>query len=158
MSNNRIFSRPLLDLTKVRAESVYRGIRVILTWYWADRKSDYEPCIVLWDNNRPLYRGVAEPIIIPEHMAWRWALHDGTGDPFHCQKSADEWMDAGLLPGTPGDRADRLRILNAIDSRLRDLVLMPPRPAGDLITIGTATLVDSASGDVLHEQDVTQDV
>lgn len=151
-------SRPILDLTKVRAAHIHHGIHVILTWYWHERVNDHRPCIVLADASRPLRQGATVAVIIPEKEAWRWALHDGVGDPMHCVQSADEWMGQGLLPGTPGNKMDRLRILNAIDSRLRDLVLMPPRPAGDTISLATAQVVDHESGRVIHEEEVTTDV
>jgi hypothetical protein len=149
---------PIVDLAKVRFSHTHAGIRVIGTWYYDVQTRDHEPCLVLLDASRPVRRGRVIPVVVPLREAWRWALHDGVGDPIHCARSADEWMAAGLLPGEPGNRRDRLRILNAIDSRLRDLLLMPPRPAGGLKSLATVSILDPDTGRVLHEEDYKADV
>lgn len=145
--------RPVFDLTKIHASSVSHGIRVVLGWFWDQDEREYEPCIALMKLRPPVV-----PCIIPLSSAWRWALHDNTGDPAHVAKTVFNWIYDGALPGNPHAPVDAMAVLNAVDSRLRDLVMMPPRPPGDIVTVADIEVRDHDTGKIINETEVKHDV
>lgn len=150
---------PALDLNKVHFEGIINGILVLGSW--VRRKGagvKYEPCLVLLHPMRPIAAGRTVPIIIPLSEAWRWALHGDVGDPAHCVASVCDWFVDGLLPGNPAVKADYMRVVDAINQRLPDLIAMPPRPKGDTAAIGEAFKLDAKTGRIIEEREIRVDV
>lgn len=155
-------TRPVLDLSKTHFETTIHGFRIVGTWWWDEDSRRYDPCLVILHPGRSPYASAGErravPCVIPLREAWRWALHDGIGDPKGIANTTREWFESGALPGDPHNPRDAMRLLNAVDARLRDLVLMPPKPPGELITIADVALLDPETGRILDEVEMKHDV
>lgn len=150
---------PTLDLNKVQFESTKNGIRIVGTWgYKIVEGKKWEPCLALLHAGRPIKSSMTIPVVIPLNEAWRWALHGEVGDPAHCVASICDWLCDGLLPGDPANKADYTRIMDAINSRLPDLIAMPPRPKGETMAIGEARKLDAKTGLVIEEREIRIDV
>lgn len=145
-----------LDLRKRQFEAVHKGILVIGTWLRTGTR-DWEPCLVLVQAHRPIRRGRTVPVVIKLSDAWRWAMHGEVGDPAHCVKSIIEWLHYGFLPGNPASKADLIIVMEAINSRLPDLIAMPPRPVGDLETVAEMTVKNRETGEIIEEREVKRD-
>lgn len=145
-----------LDLTKRQFETIHKGILVIGTWV---REGSYrwEPCLVLVHAFRPIRRGKTVPVVIKLRDSWPWALHGDVGDPAHCVKSIIDWLHNGLLPGNPASKADHIAIMEAINSRLPDLIAMPPRPQGDTETVADMIIKNRETGEIIQEREVKRD-
>lgn len=148
--------RPALDLSKLHFKSERNGILILGTWLFTDQR--WRPCMVLLHANRPIQRGRTIPVVIPLSEAWRWAMHGEVGDPAHCVAQIIEWTHHGYLPGNPASKKDHMRIMDAIDSRLPDLIAMPPRPKGETVAIGEATMINAKTGEVIDQREVRNDV
>lgn len=147
---------PALDLRQRHFETTANGMHVIGTWYRHDRRK-FEPCLVLLHASRPIKAGRTVPIVILLSDAWRWAFHGNVGDPAHCVGQIIKWLHAELLPGNPANKPDHLKVMEAINSRLTDLIAMPPRPKGEAVVIADAIITDQNSGKTI-EQEVITDV
>lgn len=145
--------RPALDLRKRLFERRKHGIIIIGTWLRDGNHT--QPCLVLLHGSRPVARGKTIPCIIPLESAWKWAAHIDVGDPEHCRKMANEWMDDGLLPGSGA--AGAVNILDAVNDNLTDLIRMPPAPRGEVQTLGEVIITNRQTGEVT-EREMKQDV
>lgn len=147
---------PALDLKKRHFEVTKNGIIVIGTWLREGRRK-FEPCLVLLHAGRPIQAGRTVPIVIKLADAWKWALHGDVGDPAHCVRSIMGWLHAELLPGNPASKRDHIQIMEVINSRLTDLIAMPPMPVGDRHTIADVIMTNKHTG-ATTEREVTFDV
>lgn len=145
---------PVLDLSKAHFETVINQIRVTGTWFRRG-PDDWTPCIALTDGRK--HPKDCTPCVIPLETSWIWAFHGEVGDPVRAFISITEWLRDGLLPGEPGFATDYMRIVNAVNERLPDLIAMPPRPLGERVAIGEARILD-ANGSVIVEEEITRDV
>lgn len=153
----RSIQRPALNLAVHKFWEVINGMHVIGTWV-CEGPRRWQPCLVLLDANRPISARHQTPIIIPLSEAWRWAMHGEVGDPAHCVAQCMKWIAAGFLPGDPLNKRDYMRIVDAINRRLPDLIAMPPRPPTERIAIGEVAAIDKDTGKILTEQEIHLDV
>lgn len=145
--------RKTLDLTQRVFTRVKHGFEIIGTWYQTEEtRWRWQPCMVILPA---LKWGKLTPIIIPQTEAWRWAMHGDVGDPEHCLERAAEWFLKGYLPGEPMNKRDHMRLYDAINESLPDLIALPPRPKGDTYAIGD--MVINRNG-VITEREVVNDV
>ena len=79
------------------------------------------------------------------------------GDPEHCGSLAAEWLAEGLLPGNPHSASDKMNVLDVVNSRLSDLIAMPPAPKGETQVFGDIIITNRQTGDVT-ERSMIQDV
>lgn len=147
--------RHTLDLTQRHFSHIKHGFEIIGTWYQTDdTRWRWQPCIVVIPAETWGRRVV--PVIIPQTEAWKWAMHGDVGDPGHVFAKTLEWFGEGILPGQPGNKRDHMRLLDAINESLTELIAMPPRPKGDTAVIGEVT-IHKATGEII-EREVRQDV
>jgi hypothetical protein len=147
--------RPAIDLRKRAFEGSKHGIVFIGTWLRDGNHT--QPCLVLLHGLRPIARGRTIPCIIALDSAWKWAAHSGVGDPEHCGRLSSEWIADGLLPGNPHSAADKMAVLDVVNSRLSDLIAMPPAPKGERQVFGDIIITNRLTGDVT-ERSMIQDV
>lgn len=151
--------RPVLDLSLAYFEATHCGIRIIGTWVMDPETRQSQPCIVLLDARRPVRPGKVIPCIIPLDQAWRWTRE--LGDPEHVANTVADWMACGAMPGQPFNKRDVFAVFDAVQSRLRDLLKMPPLPVkaaikhGAAPAIGDLVITERESGKVIHEVEVT---
>lgn len=157
MKNLPNLAPPALNLAKHKFWDTINGLHVIGTWH-STRPRIWKPCMVLLDAGKPVSAKYQTPVIIPLADAWRWAMHGDVGDPEHCVVSVKEWLQEGILPGDWLSKASYMRVIDAINRRLPDLIAMPPRPPGDLVAIGEVTAIDKDTGKILTEQEIHLDV
>lgn len=153
---------PVLDLEHIHFETVYRGIRIIGTWYIDPDTRESEQCLVLMDAAKPIQRKAgkrdrAMPCVILHRDMWKWTVE--MGDTQHQAFNIFQWMATGALPGTPGNMPDVFRIFDAIQSRLRDLWSMPPMPPKaavkhGAVPIGDLTITERDSGKAVQQIEV----
>jgi len=156
MSKSKPLVQPVLDLNKRHFEAPINGLIVVGSWLRINRRH-WEPCLVLLHGMRPIKAGKTVPIIIQLKDAWRWAMHGDVGDPAHCVGQIITWLAEGLLPGSPGNKADHMRIMDAINRRLPDLIAMPPRPKGDEYAVAEVTMLDKTTGEVISQREIKYD-
>jgi hypothetical protein len=148
--------RHTLDLRQRTFTRVKHGFEVIGTWYQtADTRWRWQACLVLlpaikWPGRK------LTPVIIPQTEAWRWAMHGDVGDPEHCFQKAAVWFDEGCLPGTPFDKRDHMKLYDAINESLPDLIAMPPRPQGDKVAVADI-IIRRETGEII-EREIHNDV
>lgn len=159
-STRRPFETPALNLTFHRFWHTKNGVHIIGTWVWQDADRKYEPALVLLHAGRPLNFRSQVPVVIPLSRAWAWASHGDVGDPAHVVKEIMVALAAGYLPGEPTSKPDYLRILDAVNSYLPDLIAMPPRPAeaSRQRVVADATAIDRTTGKIIREGEVSRDV
>lgn len=151
--------QPTLDLNKHTFWDTINGIHVVGTWAHRPRQGvKWKPCLALLHAGRPVTHRHQRPVVILLDDAWRWAMHGDVGDPAHCVASTADWLEAGRLPGSPWNKADYMRIVDAINRRLPDLIAMPPRPKGETAAIGEATMLDAKTGRIIEEREIRVDV
>lgn len=153
--------RPAINLAHRHFERRRHGIIVIGTWLTDGNRT--QPCMVLLHGSRPIAAGRTVPVIIPLAEGWRYAVTQerggGTiGDPDHASASINEWLMKGLLPGNPWNPRDHLKVLDAINENLRDLLAMPPKPRFGDYAVGDIVIKDRATGKVIGEKEITNDV
>lgn len=144
--------KPVLDLRFHHFQHVHAGIAVIGTWYMDPDTRQSEPCLVLLDRAR--LRGKSRrpiPCIVRLNDMWMWAT-----DPDRVADQIEEWMTSGALPGDPHNRKDVFRILDAVNSRLRDLWSMPPLPPkaaikNGAVPVGDLTIIERESGKTIQQ-------
>lgn len=149
------FERPTLQLENRHFSRIKHGLEVIGTWYQnEDTRWRWKPCLVLLPQYwPPTHRPV--PCIIPLENAWKWALHGDVGDPEHVLMMIAYWFDEGFLPGAPFNKRDHMRVMDAVNDSLPDLIAMPPRPKGEQVAI--ADIKITRSGEVV-EREILNDV
>lgn len=147
--------RPAVQLWRAHFETTINQIRVTGTWYQRG-PDDWTPCLALTDGRKHPARCV--PCIITLETSWIWAFHGEVGNPLLAFRSLVPWMSEGLLPGDPRRPADCMAIINAVNSRLPDLIAMPPRPPGEQAVVGSIRILNATTGEVITEQEVTTDV
>lgn len=156
--------KPVLDLELRHFETTVNGILVIGTWFMDEDTRRSQPALVLIDATRRVKRGRVMPCVIALDQAWRWTLE--MGEPEHVWPLIRQWIRLGALPGNPLNDRDMWAVFDAVQSRLRDLISMPPMPADGAIKHGTApenhvgvvTIRNESSGEVLHQAEVTGNV
>lgn len=149
------FERHTLDLTKRHFTRIKNGFEVIGTWYQdEDTRWRWKPCLVIMPAEKWGRR--VTPVIIPLTEAWKWAMHGAVGDPEHCLMKAAAWFDEGILPGQPLNKRDHMRLYDAINENLTDLIAMPPRPKGDTAAIGEVVIHKPDGG--IIEREIRNDV
>lgn len=149
--------RNVLDLRFTHFKTRKWGILVIGTWLLDE---DEDPCLVLIDAKAHAAKREVVPCIIPLRNAWMWT--EEHGNPAFVWSTISEWMHAGHLPGSIVNQQDLFKVYDAVLTRLRDMIMMPPMPAALAATIhGTApetigelTLTDQSTGAVLHEAEL----
>ena len=156
MSKHKPLVPAFLNLNHRHWEANINGLILIGSWARISRRH-WEPCMVLLHPLRPIQAGKTVPIIIYLKDAWRWAMHGDVGDPAHCVKQIITWLAEGLLPGSPGSKADHMRIIDAINRRLPDLIAMPPRPKGDEYAVAEVTMLNKQTGEVIIEREIKYD-
>lgn len=143
-------AKPALNLAETHFQQVLNGILVVGTWYRSGRS--FEPCLVLLHPLRPIAAGRTVPIVIKLSDAWRWAIHGEVGDPLHCVQAMNEWFDEGLLPGQAWNKKDHMRVLDAVNQRLPDLIAMPPRPKGERVLAGEMLMINQQTGEITERE------
>lgn len=144
--------RPALKLSVQRFCHVTRGIRVIGTWLMSGSR---EPCLVLTNANIDLRSERLIPCVIPLSSAHRWTVE--FGDPRHCARNVMAWLTVGALPGSPHDAKAHRAVFDAVQSRLTDLIHMPPAPFLGREIAGDITFTNRTTGEVI-ERDIIEDV
>lgn len=147
--------KPALNLNQLHFKSTINGIVVMGTWLREGRR--FQPCLVLLHPSRPIAAGRTVPVVIKLSEAWVWAMHGDVGNPLHCVLAMNEWFRDGLLPGQIGNRKDHMRVLDAINQRLPDLIAMPPRPKGEQVAVAEVTLINKSTGEIT-ERELKDDV
>lgn len=154
--------RPALDLRIRQFERQKHGMVCIGTWFHDPDTGADEPCLALLHAGRPVVSGRTVPVIIPLSEAWRWAMHGEVGDPEHCGIAVSNWLLDGLLPGNPHSARDRIKVLDAINESLSDLIAMPPAPRDfgprKSIGFGEMSLIDASTGATVAQREVKSDV
>lgn len=151
--------RPVIDLSQVAFEHTCRGILILGTWFMDPETRQSQPCLALLDARRKVRRGYTIPCIIPLDQAWIWTRE--IGDHAHVARTIAEWVSIGALPGSVTNQNDFHAVLDAIQSRLRDLLTMPPLPVSAAIkhgaapAVGDLVITERTSGKVVHEAEVT---
>lgn len=156
--------KPVIDLELRHFETKVNGILVIGTWFMDEETRRSQPALVLIDATRRLKRGRVVPCVIALDQAWRWTVE--MGEPEHVWPLIRRWIREGALPGNHLNNRDLWAVFDAVQSRLRDLIAMPPMPAAGAIKHGTApenhvgvvTIRNESSGEVLHQAEVTGNV
>lgn len=144
-----ILEPPVLNLEHAHFEVVANQIRVTGTWLRRG-PDDWTQCLALTDGRKDIRQCV--PCVVPLETSWIWAFHGDIGDPVRAFVSMTEWLRDGLLPGEVGHVPSYMRIVDAINSRLPDLIAMPPRPQVDQIVIGEVTITNMKTGGVSHQE------
>lgn len=159
-TTRRPFETPAINLTYNHFWRTKNGMHVIGTWLWQEAERKYEPALVLLHAGRPLTIRTQVPVIIPLSRAWAWASHGDVGDPAHVVREIMVALAAGYLPGNATSKADYLRVLDAVNEHLPDLIAMPPRPAeaSRKRVIGDVTATDRNTGMIIREGEVSRDV
>lgn len=150
--------KPVLDLRHTAFEHIHGPILVIGTWYMDRETRQSEPCLVLVDAARKVARRRTVPCVVRLSNMWRWAPPP-LGEPEFVANVIHDWLASGALPGTAGNKADTHRVLDAVMSRLRDIVYMPPLPVkaaikNGAVPVGTVTVTERDSGKPLQEIEV----
>lgn len=147
-------ARIRLDLRKRQFERTKNGFLIIGSWYRKEGKR-WVPCMVILPAGRPTKRKPV-PCVILLDDAWRWALHGDVGDPGHCIETAATWFQEGVLPGRAFDKTDHMRLYDAINESLPDLLNMPPFIRGEQAAIADIRIY-KPNGEVI-EREITNDV
>lgn len=150
--------KPVLDLNNVAFQHITHGILVLGTWYMDRDTRTSEPCLVLLDAARRVARKRTIPCVVRLSNMWRWAPAP-IGDPQFVSETIHDWLSSGALPGTAGNKADTFRVLDAVMSRLRDVVYMPPLPVKaavkhGAVPVGDMTITERESGKPIHQVEV----
>lgn len=156
LSARSMIERPAIDLRYQHFKSEKHGITIIGTWL--NDGNDSQPCMVLLHSGRDVRPGKTVPCIIALDQAWRWAFHGEVGDPAHCARLVATWIGTGALPGSVWNQKDRMQVADAVNSRLPDLLAMPPRPRIGTLIIGEASITEKDSGKVIDQREVVNDV
>lgn len=154
-------ARPVIDLNHRHFEHRHGNILVIGTWFMDPETKRSQPCLVLLDASRRITHGI--PAIITLDVAWKWTVE--IGDEKHVARTIRGWIAEGILPGNPHHGRDVWAVFDAVQSRLRDMMMMPPMPAAPAAKYGTPPEVvgdlvikDQRTGAVLHEAELTKHV
>lgn len=152
--------RPALNLAHRHFERTKNGILCIGTWLTDEKGGRTQPCLVLLHPGRPVKPGLTIPVVIALDQAWRYAMAEdkSLGDPAHSGAQINYWLKQGLLPGDVMNPRDHIRVLDAINDCLRDLIHMPPKPKLGAYAIGDVLLIDKTTGKTIAEHEVRNDV
>jgi hypothetical protein len=147
--------RPTLQLENRHFSRIKHGFEVIGTWYQnEDTRWRWKPCFVILPANPAPGRRLM-PCVIPLENSWMWAMQGEIGDPGHVFETTVEWFQSGALPGVAGNKKDHMRLLDAVNENLTDLIKIPPRPKG--VQVSVADVVISRDGQIT-EREVFNDV
>lgn len=114
-----------------------------------------EPCMVLLRGDVRPDSGKAVPCVIRLSDAWRWT--DEVGDHVRCAIQVIDWLACGFLVGNPHDNNDIYAVITLVQSRLNDLLTMPPLPpvlrdAQRGNVIAEVSLKDSSTGRTVEKE------
>lgn len=149
--------KPVLDLNHTHFEHLHGGILVMGSWYMDRETRESQPCLVLLDAARKVQRKRTIPCVIPLDDMWKWTVEMGDKD--HVSRCVTDWMTSGALPGSPTNKRDVFNVLDAVQSRLRDLWSMPPLPVkaaikNSAVPVGALTITERNTGKAVHEIEV----
>lgn len=144
--------RGVVDLAVSRFEHVVHGIRVTGTWLTTDTR---EPCLALTNAGWGLRDPRTIVCLVPLSSAYLWTLE--FGDPRHTARHCYNWIRAGALPGNCNDAKDCRKVFDAVQSRLTDLIHMPPAPIRRQEIAGDMTFRNLTTGAV-KQTDIFDDV
>ena len=149
--------KPVLDLRYRAFDHLCGAIRVIGSWYMDPETRSSQPCLVLIDATKPFRAGRVIPCIIPLSDMWKWTQEMGDGA--HIARNIYDWLHSGALPGHQDNKSDAFRVMDAVQSRLRDLVTMPPMPPEaaikhSAVPVGEVEIIDRQTGKTVQEIEV----
>lgn len=149
--------KPVLDLSKTHFEHRHGGILVLGAWYMDRETRRSQPCLVLLDAAKKVARKRTIPCIIPLDDMWKWTLE--MGDPAHVGRNIRDWLTCGALPGNAGNKRDVWAVMDAVQSRLRDLWSMPPLPFelavnNGAVPVGTIDITERNTGEIIDQIEV----
>ena len=155
--------RPVLDMEHYDFQHTVGNITLTGTWYIDPDTNRSQPCLVLTDATKRLAAYKVVPYITPLNKAWEWTME--FGDPEVIWPKIRELVKEGILPGNPHNDRDLWMIFGAIQTRLRDMMAMPPMPAAPAAkykappeTFGELVITDADTGAVLQEAEITINV
>lgn len=141
--------RPIIRLDQRYADHLVHGLRIILTW---GARGQRQPCMVILNPMIPLASAI--PCIIPCRNAWLWT--EEYGDPAAAFESVVSFAPA--LGLSPHSKADCFRIMDAVRSRISDLLMMPPAPRRDLKIAGEMAIRVGGPDGTLVQKELRDDV
>lgn len=152
--------RPVLDLRYAAFQHLHGAIMVVGSWYMDPDTRRSTPCLVLLDAAKLASKRKPTPCIITLDDMWKWTIE--LGDPNYWAGQIKDWLDTGALPGNRNNKRDVWAVMDAVQSRLRDIVSMPPLPMKAAIThgstpqsVGELTITERDTGKTVHEIEVT---
>lgn len=150
--------KPVLDLSKVHFQHQQGSILVLGSWYMDRETRRSQPCLVLLDAKKKVARKRVIPCVIPLSDMWRWTLE--MGDPVHVATNIHDWLTCGALPGSAANKRDVWNVMDAVQSRLRDLWAMPPLPfelavRNSAVPVGTIDVTERNTGKIVDQIEVT---
>lgn len=150
--------KPVLDLRFTAFEHLHGSILVIGTWYMDPEDRRSQPALVLLDAARKVQKKKTIPCIIPLSEMWKWTLE--MGDPAHVGAQIKGWIKSGALPGSANNKRDCWNVMDAVQSRLRDVVMMPPLPIkaavkNGAVPVGELLITERDTGKTVQEIEVT---
>jgi len=153
--------KPVLDLNHVHFQHIHGAILILGSWYMDNQTRQSQPCLVLLDAARKVQRRRTVPCVVLLDDMWRWAAHPhlGLSDPEHVSRCIHDWLSSGALPGNPGNKKDVFAVMDAVQSRLRDLVAMPPMPIKaavkhGAVPVGNLTITERDTGKTVDQIEV----
>lgn len=144
--------RPIVDLAQCQFEHIVHGIRINGTWLTTE---DREPCLALSNAAYPLRSEQIRLCLIPLSSSYLWTID--FGDPRHTARHCYNWIKCGALPGNANNPRDVRNVFDAVQSRLTDLIHMPPAPFRRHEIAGDVTFRNLTTGDVM-QRDILDDV
>ncbi len=147
-----VAERGVIDLAHSKFEHVVHGIRVIGTWLTIENR---EPCLALVDASKPLRGADTIVCLVPLSSAWKWTTE--FGDARHTARHCFTWIASGALPGNAQNPKDCRKVFDAVQSRLTDLIHMPPAPIRRREIAGDVTFHNHRTGAVI-QRDIHDDV
>lgn len=150
--------KPVLDLSKTAFEHRHGNILVLGSWHMDCQTRRSQPCLVLIDAAKKLARRKCIPCIILLDDMWRWTLE--LGEPAYVARNIHDWLTCGALPGNAGNKRDVWAVMDAVQSRLRDLWSMPPLPIdlavrNGALPVGDLTITERDTGKIVDQIEVT---
>lgn len=144
--------RAVVDYSRTAFMHIVGGIRVTGTWLVCDNR---EAVMSLTHAGREFSHPDCISCLIRQRDAWLWTRE--VGDPRHCAQTCFTWVAIGALPGNPENPKDLHRVLDAVQSRLSDLIYMPPAPIRRREIAGDITFTNRTTGAV-RQADIHDDV
>ena len=132
-------TQPMIDLERHLWKRTKGDITVYGTWSLHSGR----PVMVLVPTFVPRHSVErAVPCLIPLDAAFLWDEH--TGDPSHCAQMTFQF--AQVLPISPFNPSDMIRLTSIIREHLGDLLTMAPLPESEREVVADAILTDPNTG------------